>query len=54
MNIFFLVQTIITIFIFLLAFFIVKNLKKILIEAPELSQCAIFGHKMVHLSQMFF
>ena len=31
-----------------------EKILKILIEGPELSQCAIFGPKMVHLSQMFF
>ena len=31
-----------------------QKFKKILTEDPELWQCAIFGPKMVHLSQIFF
>ena len=50
----FLVQTIIITFIYLLAFFTVQNLKKILTAYPELWGCAIFGSKMVHLPQTFF
>ena len=50
----FLVQTIIITFIYLLALFIVQNLKKILTADPELSGYAIFGPKMVHLAQFFF
>ena len=49
----FLVQNIMT-FIYLLALFIVQNLKKILTADPELSGYAIFGPKMVHLAQTIF
>ena len=42
------------IFIYLLAPFILQNLKRILRPDPELSGCAIFGHKMAHLSWKFF
>ena len=38
------------IFIYLLAPFILQNLKRILRPDPELSGCAIFGHKIAHLS----
>ena len=34
--------------IYLLALFIVRNLKKIITADPELWGCAIFGSKMVH------
>ena len=51
LNNFFLVQTIIITFIYLLALFIVQNLKKILTVDPELWGCAVFGPKMVHLPQ---
>ena len=54
LNKIFLVQTIIITFIYLLALFIVQNLKKILTADPELSGYAIFGPKMVHLAQFFF
>ena len=47
----FLVQTIIITFIYLLALFIVQNLKKILTADPEFWGCAIFEPKMVHLPQ---
>ena len=51
----FLVQTIIINFIYLLAFFIVQNFKKILTADPELWGCTILGPKMVHLPyQTFF
>ena len=50
----FLVQTIIITFIYLLALFIVQNLKKIRTADPELWECAIFGPKMVHLPQTIF
>ena len=49
---FFLVQTIIMTFIYLLALFIMQNLKKIIIADPELQGCTIFGTKMVHLPQI--
>ena len=54
MNKIFLVQTIIITFVYLLALFIVQNLKKILTVNPELWRCLIFGPKMVHLPQFFF
>ena len=54
LNKFFLVQTIIITFIYLLALFIAQNLKKKIIADPELWGCAIFGPKMVHLPQIFF
>ena len=38
------------IFMYLLAPFILQNFKRILRADPELSGCAIFVHKMVHLS----
>ena len=38
------------IFMYLLAPFILQNLKRILRADPEFSGCAIFGHKMAHLS----
>ena len=50
----FLVQTIIIIFIYLLALFIVQNLKKILTADPELWGCTIFGPKMVHFPKWEF
>ena len=46
-----LVQTIIIIFIYILALFIRQNLKNILTANPELWGCIIFGPKMVHLLQ---
>ena len=49
---FFLVQTIIITFIYLLALFIVQNLKKFL-QQIQLWGCVIFGPRMVHLSQIF-
>ena len=52
MNKFFLVQIIIA-FIYLLALFLLQNLKKILTADPELQGCTIFGPKMVHLPQFF-
>ena len=52
MNKIFLVDIIIA-FIYLLALFLVQNLKKILTADPELRGCAIFGPKMVHLPQFF-
>ena len=54
MNKFFLVQTIITTFIYLLGLFIVQNLKNILTPDPELWGSATFGSKMVHLPQTKF
>ena len=39
---------------YLLAPFILQNLKKILRADPELGGCAIFGTKMVHLSWTIF
>ena len=51
LNNFFLVQTIIITFIYLLAIFIVQNLQKILTVDPKLWGCTIFGSKMVHLLQ---
>ena len=53
MNKIFLVDIIIA-FIYLLALFLVQNLKKILTADPELRGCAIFGPKMVHLPKFFF
>ena len=53
MNKIFLVQTIIITFIYLLALFIVQNLKKILTADPELWY-TIFGPQMVHLPIFFF
>ena len=51
----FLVQTIIITFIYLSALFIVQNSKKFLQQIlPELSGCAIFGPKIVHLPKQFF
>ena len=47
-------QTIIITFIYLLALFIVRNLKKFFTADPELRGYAIFGPKMVHLPQFFF
>ena len=38
----------------LLAPFILQNFKRILRADPELSECAIFGHKMAHLSRTIF
>ena len=54
MNKIFLVQTIIITFIYLLALFIVQNLKKILTADPELWGCTIFGPKMVHFPKWEF
>ena len=54
LNKFFLIQTINITFIYLLAFFIVQNLKKILKADPELWRRAILGPKMVHLPQKRF
>ena len=51
---FFLVQTIIITFIYLLPIFIGQNLKKILTADPELWGCTLFGPKIVHLPQRFF
>ena len=48
------VQTIIITFIYLLALFIVQNLKKILTANPEVRGYIIFGPQMVHLLQFFF
>ena len=39
---------------YLLVSFILQNLKRILWADPELSGCAIFSHKMAHLSWTFF
>ena len=50
-NKFFLLQTIIITFIYLLALFIVQNLKKILTADPELWGHTIFGPKIVYLPQ---
>ena len=47
-------QTIIITFIYLLALFIVRNLKIFFTADPELRGYAIFGPKMVHLPQFFF
>ena len=54
LNKIFLVQTIIITFIYLLALFIVQNLKKILPADPELWGCAIFGPKMAHFPKWEF
>ena len=48
------VQTIIITFIYLLALFIVQNLKKILTANPEVRGYIIFGPQMFHLLQFFF
>ena len=48
------VKTINITFIYLLALFIVQNLKKILIVDPELWRYTIFETKMVHLPQTKF
>ena len=50
----FLVQTIVIASFYLLALFIVQNLKKIPPEESELRGCAIFGLKMVHFSKWKF
>ena len=42
------------IFMYLLAPFILQNFKRILRVDPELSGCAIFGHKIAHLSWTIF
>ena len=42
------------IFMYLLAPFILQNFKIILWADPELSGCAIFSHKMTHLSWTIF
>ena len=42
------------IFMYLLAPFILQNIKRILWADPELSGCAIFSHKMAHLSWTIF
>ena len=47
-------QTIIITFIYLLALFIVRNLKNFFTADPELRGYAIFGPKMVHLPPLFF
>ena len=54
LNKVFLVQTIIITFIYLLAFFIVQNFKKILTADSELWGCTILGLKMVHLPHQTF
>ena len=51
---FFLVQTIIITFIYLLALFIVQNLQQIFVAHPRLWRCPIFWPKMVHLAQKIF
>ena len=51
---FFLVQTIIVTFIYLLAFFIVQNWKKNLTADPEIWGCTILEPKMVHLPWSIF
>ena len=51
---FFLVQTIIISFIYLLALLIVQKFLKNLTVDPELWGCNIFEPKMVHLLQFFF
>ena len=47
-NFFFFEKIIIIILIYLLAHFILQNLKKLLPADPELRGCAIFGPKMAH------
>ena len=42
------------IFMYLFAPFILQNIKRILWADPELSGCAIFSHKMAHLSWTIF
>ena len=54
LKIFFLVQTIIITFIYLLALFIVPNLQQILMADLKLWGCSIFGSKMIHLFQTIF
>ena len=51
---FFLVETIIITFIYLLALFIGQNCKIFFTVNPELWGCIIFGPKMVHLPQTNF
>ena len=53
-QIFFLEKIINVIFIYLLALFIVQNLKKILTADPELWRCVIFGPKMAHFPNWGF
>ena len=48
---FFGVQIIFITFSYLLAFFIVQNVKKILPANPELQECVIFGPQMVQFPQ---
>ena len=50
----FLVQAIVITFIYLLALFIVQNLKKILTTDPELWRCTILRPKVVHLRETTF
>ena len=49
-----LIQNIIITFIYLLALFIVQNLRKNIRANPELWGCIIFGPKIVHLPQTNF
>ena len=51
---FFLLQTIIITFIYLLALFIVKNSLQILKTEPKLWECPILETKKVHMSQRIF
>ena len=53
LNKFFLMQTIIITFIYLLALFIAQNFLKKFKADPELWEWTIFGPKMVHLPQFF-
>ena len=42
------------VFIYLLAYFMVQNLKKFLTADPELPECAVFGLKIAHLPKQEF
>ena len=54
LNKIFLVQIIIITFIYLLALFIVQNLKELLQQIQSYEDVPFFGSKMVHLPQTFF
>ena len=51
---FFLVETIIITFMYLLALFIVQNLQQLVMADPKWWGCPIFGPKMVHFPQTTF
>ena len=54
LNKIFLVQTIIITFVYLLALFIVENLKKFLQQIQSYEDAPFFGPKIVYLPQFFF